>query len=198
MTKDNIDARPTLFRTYDTSTAFESCKIWEVARAAVATGGLFTPVKLGRDEIEFIDAAFSFNNPCEQLIAEGREQFGERTQLCVLSLGTGLGDVAPIKNNSKDAVFEALTKMILSSRKVALSLEKQYADSDQYYRFDIDCARNITAVNSETLAEIWNITSEYVSKNERAINQFVCRLTGSTSVCGQGTSKPDGAAGEEP
>ncbi|KAL1974928.1 hypothetical protein VTN31DRAFT_5132 [Thermomyces dupontii] len=47
ITRDNIDAPPTLFKTYDSSTAFESCTIWQVARATSAAVGFFESMRLG-------------------------------------------------------------------------------------------------------------------------------------------------------
>ncbi|KAL1978564.1 hypothetical protein VTN31DRAFT_1423 [Thermomyces dupontii] len=95
ITKDNVDAAPTLFKTYGSSTAFESCTVWEVARATSAAVGFFESIKLGRDEIEFVDASFGYNNPCEFLIQEGQKQFPERRQLRILSIVTGLEMLSP-------------------------------------------------------------------------------------------------------
>ena len=39
MAKDDINALPTLFKPYDSSTVFESCTIWQVARATSAAVG---------------------------------------------------------------------------------------------------------------------------------------------------------------
>jgi patatin-like phospholipase/acyl hydrolase len=70
ITKANIDTRPTLFTTYDSSAAFQDCTIWQVARATSAATTFFKSIELGRDKIEFIDAGFGYNNPCEVLIEE--------------------------------------------------------------------------------------------------------------------------------
>src|ERR1700722_14732281 len=98
ITKGNIDARPTLFTTYDTSASFHGCAIWQVARATSAATTFFKSITVGRDGIEFIDAGFGYNNPCEILIEEARRQFPGRAQMLVLSIGTGLGDVVTIGN----------------------------------------------------------------------------------------------------
>ncbi|KAL1974583.1 hypothetical protein VTN31DRAFT_4787 [Thermomyces dupontii] len=135
--KDNIDALPTLFKTYDTSTAFDSCTIWQVARATSAALTFFKPIKVGRDEIEFIDASFGCNNPCEILIEEGQRQFPERGQMRILSIGTGLGDVVTIKDY-RFSIINALKQMATSSRKVAARLNSRFGDDGQYFRFNVD------------------------------------------------------------
>lgn len=118
MTRDNINALPTLFKTYDSSTAFESCTIWQVARATSAAVGLFESIKLGRDGIEFVDAAFGYNNPCEVLIQEALKQFPGRRQMRILSFGTSIGDVVNIGDFSA-LIISALRNMVLSSKRVA-------------------------------------------------------------------------------
>ena len=137
ITKDNIDALPTLFKTYDTSTAFDSCTIWQVARATSAALTFFKPIKVGRDEIEFIDASFGCNNPCEILIEEGQRQFPKRGQMRILSIGTGLGDVVTIKDY-RFSIINALKQMATSSRKVAARLNSRFGDDGQYFRFNVD------------------------------------------------------------
>ncbi|KAJ9131753.1 FabD/lysophospholipase-like protein [Coniochaeta hoffmannii] len=82
ITKDNVDARPTLLATYDTSAALHGSTIWQVARATSAATTFFKPISVGGDGIDFIDAGFRYNNPCEVLIEEAR----------------GLGDVVAIGN----------------------------------------------------------------------------------------------------
>ncbi|GKT52614.1 uncharacterized protein ColSpa_12795 [Colletotrichum spaethianum] len=115
ITKDNVDAPPTLFTTYDTSEGFRGCSIWQVARATSAATTFFKPIRVGRDEIEFVDAGFGYNNPCEILVNEARKQFPSHTRIQVLSIGTGLGDVVSIGKTRMDIV-RALKSMATSSR----------------------------------------------------------------------------------
>jgi patatin-like phospholipase/acyl hydrolase len=75
ITKDNVDASPTLFKTYDRSESFKDCTIWQVARATSAATTFFKSIKCGRDDIEFIDAGFGYNNPCDMLLEEALEIF---------------------------------------------------------------------------------------------------------------------------
>src|SRR5699024_10001429 len=114
ITKANIEAPPTLFETYDISAAFDGCTIWEVARATSAATTFFEPIKVGRDGIDFVDAGFGYNNPCDELIKEARRVFGEHRGLQVLSIGTGLGSVVSIKD-TRMSIITALKKMATSS-----------------------------------------------------------------------------------
>ncbi|KAL1972370.1 hypothetical protein VTN31DRAFT_6784 [Thermomyces dupontii] len=169
MTKDNIDAPPTLFRTYYSSTAFKSCTIWEVARATSAAVNFFESIKLGRDEIEFIDAAFGYNNPCEVLIQEAQKQFPGRREMRVLSVGAGLGDVVEIKD-SPESIIKALHDMATSSKRVARRLATQFSGGDQYFRFIVDQGlRDITLADWEKVSRISAYTLNCLSENERAI-----------------------------
>ncbi|KAL1978248.1 hypothetical protein VTN31DRAFT_1107 [Thermomyces dupontii] len=90
ITKDNVDAPPTLFTTYDSPTTFELCTVWQVARATSAAIGFFESIRLGRDDIEFVDANFGYNNPCETLVQEGQKQFPKRRQMRILSIARAL------------------------------------------------------------------------------------------------------------
>ncbi|EWZ28291.1 hypothetical protein FOZG_17997 [Fusarium oxysporum Fo47] len=81
ITKQNLDAPPTLFTTYDSSASFHGCTIWQVARATSAATTFFKSIKVGRDEIEFVNAGFGYNNPCEVLLQEAQRQFPGRRQM---------------------------------------------------------------------------------------------------------------------
>lgn len=184
MTKDNANAIPTLFRTYDTSTAFASCTVWEVARATSAAVGFFKPIRLGRDEVEFVDAAFGYNNPCEVLIQEGQNQFSTRQQMRILRIGTGLEDVITI-NGTPKSITDALRSMALSSEKVACSLYDRFGRDSQYFRFNVDQGlRDITLFDWEKVSTISAHTGNYLAKNETAIKRFVDSLLGDVSTGG--------------
>jgi patatin-like phospholipase/acyl hydrolase len=137
ITKDNVDARPTLFKTYDGTKSFEDCTIWQVARATSAATTFFKSIKCGRDEIEFIDAGFGYNNPCEVLIEEAKKTFPAAGEMQVLSIGTGLGDVVTIKDN-RFSILNALKKMASSSKQVTDRLSDEYGNGCIYFRFNVD------------------------------------------------------------
>ncbi|KAJ5781110.1 hypothetical protein N7457_006270 [Penicillium paradoxum] len=177
ITKSNVDTGPTLFKTYDTSIAFNGCAIWEVARATSAATTFFKPIKVGRDEIEFIDAGFGYNNPCDKLIAEAKQAFPGRQRLRILSIGTGLGDVVEIKD-TRMSILNALKQMATSSRKVAASLDEQFGDDDQYFRFNVERGlEDITLSDWEKASKISAHTSNYLSEKSRLIEKFVKSFT---------------------
>ncbi|KAK1973898.1 acyl transferase/acyl hydrolase/lysophospholipase, partial [Colletotrichum cereale] len=177
ITKDNVDAPPTLFTTYDTSEGFRGCSIWEVARATSAATTFFKPIRVGRDEIEFVDAGFGYNNPCEVLVDEARKQFPSHTRLQVLSIGTGLGDVVSIGKTRMDIV-RALKSMATSSKKVAARMDHQYGDSHQYFRFNVDKGlEDVTLSDWEKSSTISAHTRNYIDENWRAIAHFVGHFT---------------------
>lgn len=168
-----MDALPTLFTTYDKSAALKDSKIWEVARATSAATTFFKPIKVGRDGIEFIDAAFGFNNPCEVLIEEAQRQFPDRKYLQVLSLGTGLGDVVTIDDTRK-SILKALKKMTTTTKKVAQRLDSRFGDSMQYHRFNVDRGLDDVSLSDwEKSSRIAAHTKNYLNENQRAIQKFV-------------------------
>ncbi|KAF2968835.1 hypothetical protein GQX73_g4720 [Xylaria multiplex] len=173
ITKDNVDAGPTLFTTYDTSASYQGCTIWQVVRATSAATTFFKSIKIGRDSVEFIDAGFGHNNPCEVLIEEARKQFPRRGTLQVLSIGTGLGPIVEIKN-SRRSIIKALAKMAATSTAVATRLNGQYGDSGQYYRFNVDRGLDdITLADWEKTSTIAAHTGNYLRENQRTIQKFV-------------------------
>ncbi|KAL1989597.1 hypothetical protein VTN49DRAFT_6794 [Thermomyces lanuginosus] len=189
ITKDNVDAPPTLFTTYESSTAFESCTIWEVARATSATVGFFDSIRLGRDEIEFVDAAFGYNNPCEILLQEARKQFPGHSQMRILSIRTGLGDVVTIED-SPASVIKALRDMATSSNRVARSLNDRFEGDSQYFRFNVDQGlKDITISDWEEPSRISAHTRNYLTENERTIGKFVDSLFSNASA-GKDGSRP--------
>lgn len=176
ITKENVDAPATLLTTYDTSAQFRGCRIWQVARATSAATTFFKPIKLGRDDIEFVDAGFGYNNPCEVLIEEAKRQFPDRRHLHVLSIGTGLGDVVTI-GNSRLAIINALKKMATSSKQVHARLQDRYQDDGQYYRFNVERGlEDVVLSDWEKASKISAHTQNYIQENRRAIRQYVDSL----------------------
>jgi len=172
ITKDNIDARPILFKTYNDSDAFANCAIWQVARATSAATTFFKSIKCGRDGIEFIDAGFGYNNPCEVLIEEARNLFPEAPEMLVLSIGTGLGDVVEIKD-SRASILNALKTMASESNKVANRLKDTHAGKANYFRFNVDRGlQDVTLADWEKSSKILGHTLNYV--NDQKIELAHC------------------------
>jgi hypothetical protein len=173
ITKDNVDASPTLFTTYGKSASYQNCTIWQVARATSAATTFFKPIKLGRDNVEFIDAGFGYNNPCEVLIKEAQTRFPHRGPLRALSIGTGLKDVVPITESRWD-ILKALKTMASTSTAVANRLEGRYGESDEYYRFNVDRGlQDVRLSDWKKTSTILLHTTNYLTENQWKIQKFV-------------------------
>ncbi|KAL2884830.1 Vegetative incompatibility protein HET-E-1 [Ceratocystis lukuohia] len=183
MTKANLDTLPTLLTTYDTSERFMGCKVWNVARATSAAVTFFDSIKLGRDDIEFIDASYGYNNPCEVLIREAKKQFPDE-EMIILSIGAGLGDVVEIKD-SKSSVLEALSTMAASSKQTDLRLRETYGRTKVYHRFNVQNGLKDTSISDwHELSNISAHTMNYLNENNDVVMQFV------TAFTGRGVSQP--------
>ncbi|KAF5682097.1 acyl transferase acyl hydrolase lysophospholipase [Fusarium denticulatum] len=177
ITKDNVDTLPTLFKTYDTSAPLDGCTVWQVARATSAATTFFKPIQVGRDQITFIDAGFGYNNPCEYLIREAKDQFPGRDEMRVLSIGTGLGDVVSIKD-TRASILRALKKMATTSKKVALRLDERYGETETYHRFNVERGlEDISLSDWKETSSISSHTHNYLSENKRVIDKFIQSLT---------------------
>ncbi|KAL1886009.1 hypothetical protein Cpir12675_006937 [Ceratocystis pirilliformis] len=179
MTKYNVDSLPTIFATYNTPKPFSKCKIWEVARATSAAVNFFDSIRIGRDEIEFIDAGFGYSNPCEVLIKEATSIFPNRT-IKVTSIGTGLGDIVGIQD-TKESVIEALKKMAESAKDVDLRLKQKYRKTQdqgkQYYRLNV--ARGLSDIKNWDCSETSKIsghTGNYLAEGEHLVNELADML----------------------
>ncbi|KAH8600184.1 beta-lactamase/transpeptidase-like protein [Bisporella sp. PMI_857] len=171
ITKDNVDAPPTLFKSYDTKTSFKDCTIWQVARATSAATTFFKSIKCGRDDIQFVDAGFGYNNPCEVLIDEAQRTFSGVDAIHVLSIGTGLGDIVTISDN-RISILNALKKMSSCSKQVADRLENEYGESGLYYRFNVDRGlQDVTLADWEKASTISTHTLNYLREQRSRIQK---------------------------
>lgn len=178
ITKNDVDAPPTLFTTYDLPARFSGSTICQVARATSAATTFFKPATVGREGIEFVDAAFGYNNPCEVLIGEAQRQFPDRKQLQVVSIGTGLGDVVSIKD-SRRSIIVALKKMATSSKEVATRLEKRYGGTEDcdYFRLNADQGlQDITLSDWQKVKEISGHTHNYLERCQILIERLANTL----------------------
>ncbi|KAI0483868.1 acyl transferase/acyl hydrolase/lysophospholipase [Xylaria cf. heliscus] len=199
ITKENVNAPPTLLKSYDSSTNFRSCSIWEIARATSAATTFFESIRIGRDEIEFIDAGFGYNNPCELLIREAERIFPADRELNILSIGTGIGDVVAIKDK-RLSIIQALKKMATSSSKVETSLYEKYGDAGRYYRFAVnEGLGNVALSDWELTSQISAHTHNYLKSQQKRIELCVRdsepNITNSLEFLG---SESEGDATREP
>ncbi|PHH49543.1 Vegetative incompatibility protein HET-E-1 [Ceratocystis fimbriata CBS 114723] len=172
MTKVNLETSPTIFTTYGTSAGFGACKVWEIARA-ISTANASLSVKVGRDEQEFVDAKYGYNNPCEVLIAEAKSEFPGR-EMIILSIGTGVGNVVEI-SHSKNSVLTASSKVATTAKQTELRLRDKYCNEGYYYRFNVDRGLEdySTFPKSRERGVIASHTSNYLREKKYPVAQFV-------------------------
>jgi predicted acylesterase/phospholipase RssA len=90
------------FRTYavpdDCKNGFESCKIWEAARATSAAPFYFPAVTV--NQVKFWDGGLANNNPAHEVKLEKYMLFpSDRYRVsCFVSIGTGWADTKPEKS----------------------------------------------------------------------------------------------------
>ncbi|KAK7397938.1 hypothetical protein QQX98_012692 [Neonectria punicea] len=184
ITKDNIDARPTLFTTYGTWEGFKNCTIWEVARATSAATTFFKPIRVGRDKVKFIDAGFGHNNPCEVLIEEAGRHFPDRSLMQIVSIGTGLGDVVSI-GNTRRSIIGALKDMATTSKAVAGRLDDHFKDCKPcpYVRFNVEQGLKDTTLSDwKKASRISAHTQNYLNDNKGAIDSFVKMFSSTPTI----------------
>ncbi|KAL2889224.1 Vegetative incompatibility protein HET-E-1 [Ceratocystis lukuohia] len=152
------------------------CTVWEVAIATSAAVPFFDSIKLGRDNIEFIDVSYGYNNPCEELIAEAENQFPGR-QMIVLSIGTGLDDVVEI-TDLRSSVVEALSKMVTTSKRTDLTLRDKHSGTAVYHRFNVEHGLRDTKVpDFDKWGRILANTTNYLGENKELVKKFVAAFT---------------------
>ncbi|KAI1802169.1 FabD/lysophospholipase-like protein [Daldinia bambusicola] len=157
--------------TYDEVSGFCNCAIWEVARATSAASTFFKSIRCGRDDIEFIDAGFGYNNPCEVLVEEAQKQFPGARQMRILSIGTGLGAVATIRD-SGISILKPLKSISVTSKKVADRLDEKYGSTGQYYRFNVDRGlEDVTLADWEKASKISAHTHNYLLEKQKDIDR---------------------------
>ena len=144
----------------------KDCAIWEVARATSAATTFFKSIKCGRDEVEFIDAGFGYNNPCEILLREAQSIFAGAEFGCILSIGTGIGGVVSVGSTRK-SILDALKAMATSSQKVAHRLDEKYSDGNVYYRFNVPRGlEDVTLSDWKEMSKISAHTRNYLAESQ--------------------------------
>lgn len=128
------------------------------------------------DEIEFIDAGFGYNNPCDVLLSEAKRLFPDAQQILVISLGTGMGNVVEIKNTRR-SILDALSKMASNSNRVAREMAVRYRGSNDYFRFNVEQGlQDVTLSDCEKTSQISGHTHNYILENEEKLQQCALRL----------------------
>jgi patatin-like phospholipase/acyl hydrolase len=164
VTKVDVGALPTKFKTYNIGDDFRECKIWEVARATSAATTFFPSISCGKQGIEFIDAGFGHNNPTEILLSEAEDIFDNQDFDCILSIGTGLNEAISLED-SRLSILDALKKMATSSEAVHRRLGKRLPE-DVYFRFDV-----VRGLNDITLSD-WEKSSRISAHTTNYLAEF--------------------------
>ncbi|KAL2887643.1 Patatin/Phospholipase A2-like protein [Ceratocystis lukuohia] len=181
MAKSSFKTKPTLFTTYSHSTGLSGSKIWEVARATSAAAPFFKSIKVGRDETEFIDTRYTYNNPCKVLIEEATSEFPGRG-MTILSIGAGLRDVIDIKVKQR-LVREALKTMATTSEAVASRLRRRYRATGCYYRFNIENAtQDITPSAQNQTSTTKAYIDNYLEENNDEVERFIKVISNSNNT----------------
>lgn len=179
-----MSAKPTLFKTYDRSNGFQECTIWEVALATSAATTFFKSAKIGRDGIEFVDAALGFNNPSEVLLQEAHQVFPEAQEMRLLSIGTGLGGIVSIRD-TRTSIIGMLKKIGTESNKVADRLEERFQGTNQYCRFNVDRGmEDITLADWRMNSDISTHTHNYLKTQRVQIARFISSLDSQPAAAG--------------
>lgn len=166
ITKSNIAAPPTLFKTYSITSVVKECKIWEIVRATSAATTFFKSIACGRDKTQFIDAGLGYNNPCRVLLQEARRVFPDRKpeDFVVLSIGTGRKHNTAILG-SRISMFLGLKDCATSSTRVANEMEDDFQNSGRYHRFDVARGlENVGLADWKKNGEISTHTHNYMNE----------------------------------
>ena len=91
-TAANVNAPPTIFRTYRGEHIRPSeCSLWQAARATSAAPTFFKPMSIDRPRpaITYVDGGMGFNNPSDLALSEARRIWPNCTEFGIVSIGTG-------------------------------------------------------------------------------------------------------------
>jgi len=105
-TQANINAPPTVFRTYRGHQVRPSqCYIWQAARATSAAPTFFKPISIDRPRpaITYVDGGMGYNNPSELALNEAKRLWPGCTDIGLVSLGTGRQKANPIGSYGTDS-----------------------------------------------------------------------------------------------
>lgn len=144
---------------------------------------------MGHSGIDFVDAALGFNNPSEVLIQEAHRVFPQNQELCLVSIGTGLGGIVSIRD-TRGSIIRMLRRIGTESIKVADRLLDKYDGTDQYFRFNVDRGlEDITLADWRMDSNISAHTHNYLKGNRAEIRRLASSLNIDTSTAGIHTAE---------
>ncbi|KIM32148.1 hypothetical protein M408DRAFT_214516 [Serendipita vermifera MAFF 305830] len=124
-----------MFRNYESRQPSYNPTIIEAVRAAWATPGLFSPIRIGvmPTQEEVISAVNGFSNPTQEALREAEAFFGnEKLISAVLSLGVGRRNVALFTP-------KVLTTLVAQDTDVtAENIQRRIGTLGVYFRFSVD------------------------------------------------------------
>lgn len=147
--------------------------IWEAARATSAAPTFFRRIEIGRRQ-PFIDGGLGRNNPSLLVLEEAKKLFGARQIGCLVSIGTGHGNIISIQ---KPGLFQRIipTNVINALRSIATDCEetheevlKRFAGSpNTYFRLNVEHGmQDIRLTEWEKLSNVRAHTEHYIKKQE--------------------------------
>jgi hypothetical protein len=169
----------------DNSELFKTVKIWEACRATSAATTFFDSIKIGPYDQVFLDGATSANNPVRKLWQEAKEVWGESMETrveCLVSIGTGIGDVAPFGNDAI-AVGKTFLAIATETERTANEFRREYRgldDRNAYYRFNVNKGlEKVGLEDAKSRTEIASMTQAYMRQGEtlKALRQFQTSMT---------------------
>jgi predicted acylesterase/phospholipase RssA len=167
---------PRLLRTYAVrENQGYNCTIWQAARATSAAPTFFKSIRFGEEgaEEEFVDGGLRCNNPVKQVLEEAEAVFGpDRHIACIVSVGTGQGEVIGLKS---PGVFQralpldlirTLKDIVVDCEGAAEEVEKRFKNrKNVYFRFNVEHGlQRVTLEEWRKLGEVTTHTKQYLQK----------------------------------
>ena len=193
-------------RTYTSRRAFAfPGLIWEAARATSAAPTFFEPIVI--DGETFGDGGVGWNNPTEEAIAEARQVWPNRQIGCLVSLGTGLGDVIQLGDKIKKQSFarslmkkglprhsfrievaEYCVECITSCERINRRLAEEgegYGIGKSYFRFNIPQGMSKIGLEEwEKIGDMITLAKNYMRGDARTSREAVARFLLEPQVAG--------------
>lgn len=163
------------------SELLNNVKIWEACRATSAATTFFSPIKIGRNDQEFLDGATGANNPIRRLWSEAigvwGPSFGTRIQ-CLVSIGTGKPSVAPFGRDPL-AIARTLLAISTETETTANEFRKEHQELDYhnaYYRFNVSGGLgDVGLEDAKSKGKVETMTHAYMDDAEtmKVLRQFL-------------------------
>lgn len=158
--------------------------IWQAARATSAATSFFDPIIVGEGYAgrEYVDGAFGFNNPLDEVWLEALDIWKpEQGRLepmlkCVVSIGTGNLGTSPVGDKPwsiAKALKDIATQTENTERVFAMRHQDLLGQERRYFRFNVD--QGLQSVGLEEYkrqGEIIDATAKYLNDHQLVRMQF--------------------------